>query len=198
MGSSLSRAFLESDFKPLLCLIQSMVVDIKLQQMLEPVLRATCILWVISKQKNTTSSKKETLWKSWSYKVLWRSGTPRLQFFQQFRMAVTGSSLPCDKHSSTALSKQKRQNPMVDCSKCLQYLLEACFQEAEVPTAHGHAHKVMFEGIGPDLLSPGIQGVHLKFQWTKICCFYYCYNKLQIWLKDTSNYQKIVSDTPPG
>lgn len=60
-GQLTQTCFPESDFKPLLCLIQSMVLDIKLEQMLLPVLRARpiCILWVISKQHSTTSRKQE-------------------------------------------------------------------------------------------------------------------------------------------
>lgn len=86
------------------------------------------------------------------------------------------SSLPYDKHNSTAVSKQKRQNPMVDCSmsgsKCLCSICLRCvFRRQKCPQLMG-----MHTCIQDDAWrcwarssQPRKQTFHFKCQWTKIC-----------------------------
>lgn len=129
MGSSLSCVFLESGFKPLLCLIQNTVLNLSkcFKQCLGPDPFAFSGSYqsrraLLAGNKKSCGSLAATVF----------SGEVGHQGFSSF--SIWGwqwqiSSLPCDKHSSTALSKRKRQNPMVVCSMSgLKCLCSICFR----------------------------------------------------------------------
>lgn len=142
MGSSLSPVFLESGFKPPLCLIQNTVLNLSKcsKQCLGPDPFAFSGSYQ-SRRALPAGNKKPR----GSLAATVFSGKVGHQGFSSFSNSGWQwqiSSLPCDKHSSTALSKRKRQNPMVDCSmsgsKCLCSICSRyVFRRQECPQLMG-------------------------------------------------------------